>query len=410
MVTLRRRSLEAGLLLAFLVLLTARSVILPGWASQLAPLLAVGLMVVGALPHVNRLVLPPIGLGVALLVAIYVTSSVTTSGNTDYFFRSVSVGFLWLVSAIVGANLYPKEKSLFLTAILLICLLELVFSFAETILGISGVRTVISADQAGQYIVRPNTILGEWTNRAQGSIGYPIPLAHLFSIGIAVALFSRLRIRSIWRIASSLGFLVGILLTGTRSGIAAAVAVVALGLIASLRASFTVFKLLVLVVAALGAVLMAALFSSEEKFSSDGSFTHRVGVVSSVGEILKLPPLQIFFGSGFNSHEKLFTEGYFGTQGTFAVDNAFVTILIYTGIFGLLIFLALIAGSIGRGEPVIVAVVGAFLAFGLSYDFINWHLMGFMLFIFLGLSVGRMSPAFSRFEENRITFPSIGTS
>ena len=100
----------------------------------------------------------------------------------------------------------------------------------------------------------------------------------------------------------------------------------------------------------LGGVVAATILGGQENLSTDGSFTHRVGVLTSLSEILNLPVERVLLGSGFNSHESLFKEGYLSTSGTFAIDNSFVTILIYTGILGLLSFLVLTGIALKRSR------------------------------------------------------------
>ncbi|MBT2552816.1 O-antigen ligase [Arthrobacter sp. ISL-5] len=385
---MRRRSIELSVVAAFVVLLISRSVILPPWASQVAPLLAGVLIFAGTVPHIRQFRIPQATLWVFALVATYVAAS-AASGITDNFIKSLSIGFLWFMAFFVGINVDDREKSRFYKSILIFAALETGLAVCETLIGSADIRTLLAATQDGTYTVRPNTILGPWTNRAQGTIGYPIPLGHFLAIALAVVIFSALRLSTLQRVLGGLVLFGGILLTGTRSGIAAAVALIAAGVLFTQRGKYSGLRFLVIVVLGAFALIAAVTLLDEDQLASDGSFTHRVGVLTSIGEILRLPAERVLFGSGLNSHEGLFELGYLGTNGTFAVDNGFVTLLIYAGIFGLGSFFIITGLALRRGTPDEVAIIAGSLTFSMTYDFVNWHLLATLFFGVVGLALSR---------------------
>lgn len=385
---MRRRSIELSVIAAFVVLLIARSVILPSWASQVAPLLAGVLIFVGTVPHIREFRIPRATLWVFALVATYAAAS-AASGITDNFIKSLSIGFLWFMSFLVGINVDDREKSRFYKLILVFAALETGLAVCETLVGSADIRSLVAAAQDGIYTVRPNTILGPWTNRAQGTIGYPIPLGHFLAVALAVVIFSTLRLSTLQRVLGGLVFFGGILLTGTRSGVAAAVALIAAGIFFSQRGKYSGLRFFIIVVLGCFALIATVILFDDEKLASDGSFTHRVGVLSSIGEILRLPAERVLFGSGLNSHEGLFELGYLGTSGTFAVDNGFVTLLIYAGIAGLGSFFVITGLALRYGTPVEVAIIVGSLTFSMTYDFVNWHLLAALFFGVVGLALSR---------------------
>ncbi|MFF2316484.1 O-antigen ligase family protein [Arthrobacter sp. NPDC058097] len=390
---MRRRSLEVAVVFAFAILLVSRSVLLPSWASQVAPLLAGLLIFAGSLPYLQRFRVPSSAILVGLLVAVYVAAS-AASGVTDNFVKSLSIGFLWFVAFLVAANVEPNEKSRFFKLVLVAAVLELAIAVGETLIGLPSIRSMVAATQDGIYTVRPNTILGAWTNRAQGTIGYPIPLAHFFALGLAIVVFAHLGLSIFNRWLAAILLFAGILLTGTRSGVAAALASLAAGLLVSRRGEQSKLRIWLLVLLATAALLGVLILMDQENLSTDGSFTHRVGVLTSIGEIVRLPAERVLFGSGLNSHESLFELGYLGTSGTFAVDNGFITLLIYTGVVGLVSFLVVTGRALGHGTPDEVSVLVGSLTFSMTYDFINWHLHAALFFAMAGLTFSRQNTFF----------------
>ena len=213
---MRRYSIELSLTTAFIVLLTSRSILLPPALSQLAPLIAAILVLAGMLFHTKSFRIPTAAFWLFIMIAAYAMSS-AASGSMENFTKSLSIGLMWMMAVIIGANMQSGEKTKFLGIVLIAAILEALLAAGETLVGSADIRSLIAAAQDGQYLVRPNTILGSWTNRAQGTIGYPIPLAHFLTLSVALALFVPTRISALKRLLLVLILFVGILLTGTRS-------------------------------------------------------------------------------------------------------------------------------------------------------------------------------------------------
>lgn len=382
---MRRRSIELGISSAFLLLLISRSILLPAGVSQLAPILALMFVLAGLLPHLRTLRVPSTAAFLVLLAVTYSSSS-AASGSFDNFLRATSIGVLWLVVFVVAYNLREPERKRLLVTIVIVAVIETGVAVGETLLALPELRNLITATQDGSYLVRPNTILGPWTNRAQGTTGYPIPFSHLLSLSAVITLFAPLgwNVPKRLAIASMLG--VGILLSGTRSGVAAVVACTIVGIFMLFRAKYSGIGYVFLFLFVLAGFSAAVSISSQEGLSGDGSYTHRMGILGSVFELFKLPAERFLFGSGINSHESLFSLNYFQGDSTYAIDNSFVTLLIYTGLLGLASFVTLVVIGLRRGSVAEISVLVGYMVFSMSYDFVNWHLLAFIFFLFLGLA------------------------
>ncbi|MFB9653361.1 O-antigen ligase family protein [Pseudarthrobacter oxydans] len=287
---------------------------------------------------------------------------------------------------IVAFNLCELEKRRLFVFIVGVAVIETFIAVGETVLSIPELRAHVAATQDGSYLVRPNTILGPWTNRAQGTVGYPIPFSHVLSLSAVIALFAPLNWGLPRRLLISTLLGIGVVLTGTRSGAAALVACVLVGLFLLFKGKLSGLKHILFMLLVVVGFLSAASISSQESLSGDGSYTHRIGILGSFLELFKLPAERVLFGSGINSHESLFLLRYFVSNSTYAIDNSFVTLFIYTGIVGLAAFVGLVFVGIRKGSVDEVSILVGFVVFAMSYDFVNWHLLAFIFFLILGLS------------------------
>ena len=375
---------------SLVLLLLSRSILVPGSLATTAPIWVVIVLGWALVLSRERLRMPRNAWALALLsLSLAIPSLVQTDTTTSV--KALGISIMWFVVFYSAANLTSLERRLFFRTIVIAGAVEALLAIGETLLQIDVLRTYVVGSIADrEYVVRPNTILGDWTNRAQGTTGYPMPFATFIAIAALTLQFGRVVSRPWLKYAGLTLFLVALLLSGARSAFVAialglAIAIVTLAITArrqgkkmpGLKWMIAAFALLVL----FGAAALVKAIST-----NDFSLTHRSGVIESAAGVFSLPLPQVIFGSGYNSSEQLFASGLLHTTSIAVVDNTLLTQLIFSGVVGLVILCYVIGWAFAHsgvlGRAVIAAVVASFF----FYDIFVWHLCAFLIFAFVGLA------------------------
>lgn len=402
----KQARLVSALGASFVLLLIARSVLAPGVLSSTTPIWVSLLILLAAVLEWRSLKVPRNFLLVILLAVALVIPTLFYGGVSDAA-KAAGVGAMWVAVFFAAANLPLTHRPKLYWTLLVAGVIEALFAISESLLKVEWLRNyVLGSAEEGTYIMRSNLILGDWTNRAQGTVGYPIPFAAFIAVALVIAVVGRL-IHNNWAIAGlSLLFVCALLLSGSRSSF------VALGL--ALAAILVTFlqnnrrrvskRQLALVFGALGvAAIGATFFGVRALLTNDFSLMHRGGVVESAINVLGLPLARVLFGSGYNSAEALFESGVLATEGLEVVDNTLVMQLVYSGVVGLIILLALLVISFAASDITGRAVLAVIFAFFFFFDVFHWHLITFLMFTFLGFA---NSPADARVTGLRQWLPS----
>lgn len=380
-----RISSLAGIYLALAVLLIARSGLSPSVVSQYAPLIGCLLVSAFMVPVIHKLWIPPQFWWLIAFSSVFVSSTML-AGDLTKSSQAIGITCMWISALLIGANINRQQWRRILLLLIVLGLVETSIAMSETILANDLVRSLVASDTSGMYSVRENQISNLIPNRAQGTIGYPIPFSHFIAISFVVTLCSESVKSSKLKLLLLFVLTVGLILSGSRSSIAAAGVAMALYLLirsVSHRADLR------LVCAATFIPLLAILawdLMYRESNTGDYSFVHRFGVLSSVDDIIGLSLQQLTIGSGYNSHEILFQRGIVPGVATYAVDNAFVSIVISSGILGLVFFFGLYIGSFRQADTMTRVLLAMTFIFGFSYDFPYWHLIMFVTLLFIGRS------------------------
>jgi len=296
---------------------------------------------------------------------------------------------LWLVAFLCGANIGGRYWNFFLWLLIIVGISETFIAVGETLFANEWIRAVVASDTSGLYFVRQNEISSLVPNRAQGTIGYPIPFSHFISISLITVLATGIIRKIGLRILIALILCLGLILSGTRTSILA----VALAVIILLFLTHNSRKVIIKSVLFLAGIPITIItiwdYFSAEATSGDYSFIHRLGVIASLGRIVNSSFIQFFVGSGYNSHEALFERGTIPGLETFAVDNAFVSIVISSGLIGLAFFVLLLIRTMLRKDRLVIAIMILAIIYGFSYDFIYWHLLMFLTVVFMGRAFGQ---------------------
>jgi hypothetical protein len=303
--------------------------------------------------------------------------------------KAVGIGVMWLLILLISASLGRADYTLLLRFGVGAACVESVLAFCESALRIPFVRQFITGSATtNTYVVRPNLILGGWINRAQGTVGYPIPFSAVLVVAALIVVFSGAITTLRWKLVI-LGLLgTAILFSGTRSALVALAIGLAIGFVPTLirsrsnrghKFNLWLFGGLTAALAA-GAITYLVLAI----VNGDFSVVHRGTVVDEAWSLTRLPPLRLIFGSGYDSTQRLYAEGFLHVDSVAVVDNAFITQVVTSGLVGLAaLVLAIVVGLKGQtltGRVVIASLV----TFMFSFDVFSWHLITFLLIVALG--------------------------
>ncbi|MHA7239331.1 O-antigen ligase family protein [Arthrobacter sp. TMS1-12-1] len=344
---------------------------------------SVALIVLGAKAAFSML-LPPSVLWLLLFSLLYVAVT-ALNGDLSKTAVAASQAVMWVAVNLYFSNLNNAELKLLLRAGLTIAALQVLIAVFESVFQTGWVQQSIAAAVDRGYPFRSNRILGLPFIRAQGTFGYPIAFGHFAALGALASFIFSVRCRSRSAGLLTLFLFGGVLLSGTRSALVALI----FSVIVYASLSFARNSLLKRASMVLGVTTSAAfvvLTLGQDFLADDISVLHRAGVISALPRFRLLDFTQVLFGSGYDSHETLFQSGIIPNHGTYAVDNAFITFLITSGLVGLVLILFLLVGAWRRGDNAAKATLVLFVAMFMSYDVQNWHAVSFLLFACTGIA------------------------
>jgi len=394
----KRLSLVHALIASLALLLISRSVLAPTLLSSTAPLWVSGLILLAFVRNFRDLRLPRHSIVVALLGFLLVAPTVlhTDPGTTA---KTIGIGVMWLLVFLGAANVSIDERRRLLIALVAAACLESILAILESLVKLEFVREYITGSASDRlYIVRDNLVLGDWTNRAQGTLGYPIPFAAFLTVVILAALLSGRNQRRGWLVAVMVLLISGVVLSGTRSAavaLAAGLAAWFLSLAISARLekrAIPGLKVAFFATLMVGAVGVAFLVRSI--VIGDFSLLHRSAVVDTAWGLRDLPTLRLLFGSGYNSAPRLFDEGYLETGGLEVIDNALISQVISSGLVGLGLLVLILILAFKHASIPIRSILAALVAFFFFFDLLSWHAMTGILFGALGIALAnpKLSP------------------
>jgi hypothetical protein len=412
----REHSLVSALVVSMVLLLISRSVLAPTLLSTTAPIWVSGLIFLALVLNFRDIRLPKSTILVALLSLMLVLPTVIQTDMSTTA-KAVGIGAMWVLVFLGAANLRRDLRPRIAVAVIVAACAEALLAVLESLVKLDVVREQITGSAAEQnYILRDNLILGDWTNRAQGTLGYPIPFAAFLTIGLFVALLSGV-IRSRLLVAAVVVLITGgIVLSGTRS--AAVALAVGLGTwCVSLIISAIVHKkklpgLKLAVTATLVVGAGVAAFLARAVLIGDFSLLHRGAVIDTAWGLRDLPLPRLLFGSGYNTSGKLFDEGILTTGGLQTIDNALISQVIASGLVGLVLLLVVLVLAIKRADIATRSVLTAIVAFYFFFDVMAWHAMTGVFFVAVGFAVTTKSDSVTAADtrdsdprRDRVTVP-----
>lgn len=330
----------------------------------------------------------------SLLALFYAALGVATLlGTPDNIAR-------WLFAALVPLCIAVMATRLAGDGVRLVALVVVALSVGESLLAV-GELTVLHAPiwgypvtDAGTPVIQLNPLLGSRVPRAQGSVGHPVVLGFVLAIGFVLTWVDLARLRGALRWPALAVIAGGLALSGTRSALAAAAVGVLLVLFTGrdvgrkVRAAFVVAF-----VGATGLVLAASIREAATQVETTGSYTHRVGALDGVVNLMGRPFGEALLGSGMGSEKSLFLRGLLQTDGFYAIDNELVTVLATAGVVGLVVFLAACLAALLRATPRLRGLLVTVFVMFFSFDVTSWSLGATLLALVLTLALRRPSAA-----------------
>jgi hypothetical protein len=387
----RQYSLVSSLTASLVLLMISRSVLAPTLLSTTAPLWVSGLVFLALAMNLRRIRLPKSTVIVTLLSLMLVLPTViqTDLGTTA---KAVGIGAMWLLVFLGAANLDWRQRPRVALAFIIAACVQAGLAVLESLVKLDVVRDLITGSAgAERYILRHNLILGDWTNRAQGTLGYPIPFAAFLTVGLFVALLSGVIRNRVVLIAILLLLMTGIVLSGTRSAaVALAVGLAAWCVSLLISARVQRKKLPGLLLAILATLVVGAAgiaFLIRSLLIGDFSLLHRSAVIDTAWGLGELPLPRLLFGSGYNSASRLFDEGILSTGGLEVIDNALISQVIASGLIGLVLLVAILVLAVRSADIATRSVLIAVVTFYFFFDVMSWHAMTGILFTAIGFAV-----------------------
>ena len=234
--------------------------------------------------------------------------------------------------------------------------------------------------------IRFNPFVGDLYARAQGTFEHPIVFAVFCGIAVVVAWSNPAQWSQKWRITNLSVATAGLALSGTRSAIAAVAAALLVHMM--LNRSFSGWMRSALAVGAMVVVMLnidIGIATLVTNLIQSGSWSHRLGALESLPQLLSRPPLEAWFGYGFGSQNALYDRGLMQQTYMRAVDNMFVYALGTMGIVGLGALLAFWAVAFVVADRLRRALLALLFAMFFSFDLFTWISMGVLASMMIAL-------------------------
>lgn len=338
--------------------------------------------------------------GTTLLIVLYaVTAFATiTNANEGGLRALVLIAPPALVAFFLAGRLSDGALERFAFVLIGLALAESVYALVEAfVLGthlwqsptaVSFVDLqVLSSDSPDQDLLLNPFISG--LERAQGTLGQPLPLGLLLLVAVAF-LLRIVKPALLIRCAMIAVLLAGIVASGSRNSLLVAVVIILFFAGSRLSAARGLIATAVLAIGLMGAVVGGFLTANGlAEVAASGSYTHRAGAFESVPKLLDRPTLRSLSGDGVGSSPRLFREGLLQSDKLQVIDNQIVTSLAHAGLIGALCLILLAGLALltcdTKMRPAVIAVVLTFVIF----DSVLWPSAAMVTMLVMGAALRR---------------------
>lgn len=298
---------------------------------------------------------------------------------------------LVLLTLSVSGAVARRGQAILLPTFGIILVVQFMIGFGEEFLGTKALWP--RSDGTDNISHRVNAVLPSLIGRAMGSTSHPIPFGILFGFCVIVCLWFALKRRSVFYFALAMLGVVGMVFSGTRSAfVALAGALIVWGILASWRKKAVLIPVVIAALIGLPAGLYFVLQNAGSGFTSSRSFVHRIGILDTASNLFKREPLEVVFGTGFSSIQRLIEDGVVrGVEGISVVDEEFVRTLAGLGIVGLVLLLGAIIACVIRGNQLSILLLSFLVVGFVAFDSLSWRLIFTLFVVAIASSYGSRS-------------------
>lgn len=328
--------------------------------------------------------------GMSFVIALVTLMTIVTVLSPD-----VGAFKRWLLSALVALPAFvlaarpgARATRRITATVLVLGVIEALCAVVEPFVFPSHLWAPAQRDSDGLAVPLLNDVLGGSIERSQGTLGHPLPLGYLLVIGVALAVRAPRFPRRI--LVPVLGVLVlGLVVAGARTSLVIAGLIIIFA--AARRPTF---------LHVLGGVWLTALLTvlgsftglisgaSVDALMRTGSYTHRLGALTSFGDLLEKQDLtRALFGNGFAAAPRLFGAGLLQNDGFNAVDNEFLSLLGQAGLVGLALFVAVVIAAAVTGRSDVRLAVLCTTVTLMVFDVLAWPSAAALAFAVLGMGL-----------------------
>jgi hypothetical protein len=322
------------------------------------------------------------------------TLSVLHHGDAPDMFDGLLTGVLLVGVLLLATTCSRSDVRFLIRGLIGLALVELAVALLSTFAGVAEPWGYLGT---GETSLGANPLLPALGARSLGTLAHPLPFGLLMGAGAVLALFTPWTRHWQPRLAVASALTAGILLSGSRSAVIAAVIAVVVGLLLPAGRSRKAATLRLGAAVATAAVLFTVDVGNLAVFSSlegTGSLEHRLGALDAAGRLMGRPLLELFFGSGGGSLVALYADRYLQTDGFLAVDNQLVQTFAVAGLVGVVCLLALVVLGLVRGDRGSRPAAVFMLVMFFSFDVLTWESAAVLFTILVALaSAGPPVPA-----------------
>lgn len=315
------------------------------------------------------------GVVVGLTATSFGLALVTTAvGYPEAIGLTVRVGLLAVGAAWCLLRVTETDLRVLGVGVVVLGLLEVALGLVEFVTG-DPVPWGLRHRDVNAYVL-VNTLLPGGLERVQGTLGHPIPYGVVLCVAFVVTITARRRVPGPVRVLVGSALVAGMLLSGSRSIVLAAVLAVAVLIVSATEGRGVVRA----AAALLGVVVVVVVFVDElgvasDRFLSSGSYENRAGTLRSVPRLLGRPFAEVLFGSGVGTVERLYDEGLFPQDGFWVLDNQLVTTLATQGVIGVALMIAVLVVALTTRDPLARALCAVFVGMLVTFDYVFWPSM-----------------------------------
>lgn len=338
-----------------------------------------------------------------LLVAFFVWSTIfgELPGTSETASALYIAEGLFYALLIVAVSALRVERNPMQQVLPLLIIAQFVAALSEQFLQAEAIWPRV--DGTNDITRRNNTLVPALVGRSMGSTSYPITLGILAGIALVACIWQYREHRR--RVYLWLGLLSAatVVMSGTRTAVVASALCVGVILITNSSGRVRAFRIFLTGLFGLIMILLIdplALVGLDD-IEGTSSYTHRLGVLGLLPELLQRPWQEVLFGTGYRSIGPLLSGGaLLETDGIAVLDQQFIRVLVGCGLVGLVLMVLSVAVGFMRGNGFERLTI-AFLVFSfLTYDTLSWRLLAVLLIVAACAPSGRMM-RFTRPHESR---------